>query len=138
MVLGGPDRSVFVARSGHTSGMPVSQTELRFRAFLEQAFYARPRTKELMIGHPAFMLAAFALLRRWPMWLHFIFTVGGVIGLGSLVETFCHIRTPVLMSIARGYDGLWMGIIFGVVAILVFRFLMYVSGWNRKRGVDNE
>ena len=47
-------------------------------------------------------------------------------------------RTPVLMSIARGYDGLWMGIIFGVVAILVFRFLMYVSGWNRKRGVDNE
>ena len=56
---------VFVARSGHTSGMPVSQTELRFRAFLEQAFYARPRTKELMIGHPAFMLAAMAAL----LWL---------------------------------------------------------------------
>ncbi len=129
---------VFVGRSGHTAGVPVPGFEIAMRRFLENTLYARPREKEFLIGHPAFMLAAFALLRRWPMWLHFIFTVGGVIGLGSLVETFCHIRTPVLMSIARGYDGLWMGIIFGVVAILVFRFLMYVSGWNRKRGVDNE
>lgn len=129
---------VFVGRSGHTAGVPVPGFEIAMRRFLENTLYARPREKEFLIGHPAFMLAAFALLRRWPMWLHFIFTVGGVIGLGSLVETFCHIRTPVLMSIARGYDGVWMGIIFGVVAILVFRFLMYVSGWNRKRGVDNE
>lgn len=129
---------VFVGRSGHTAGVPVPSFEIALRRFLENTLYARPREKEFLIGHPAFMLAAFAVLRRWPMWLHFIFTVGGVIGLGSLVETFCHIRTPVLMSIARGYDGLWMGLVLGVVAILVFRFLMYVSGWNSKRGVDNE
>ncbi len=129
---------VFVGRSGHTAGVPVPSFEIALRRFLENTLYARPREKEFFIGHPAFMLAAFAVLRRWPMWLHFIFTVGGVIGLGSLVETFCHIRTPALMSIARGYDGLWIGLVLGVVAILVFRFLMYVSGWNSKRGVDNE
>ena len=62
---------VFIARSGHNMGMPVSGLELRFRAFLEQAMYARPRSKELLIGHPAFMLAAFAWARKWPAMIFF-------------------------------------------------------------------
>ncbi len=47
---------VFIARSGHTMGMPVPGIELKIRAFLEKSLYARPRTKEMFIGHPAFML----------------------------------------------------------------------------------
>lgn len=108
---------VFVARSGHTSGMPVSNLELRFRAFLEQAFYARPRTKELMIGHPAFMLAVMAFWRKWPTFVFFALVLIATIGQGSMVETFAHMRTPVYMSFMRGIGGIVLGAVIGAVAM---------------------
>lgn len=110
---------VFVARSGHTSGMPVAQSELRFRAFLEQAFYARPRTKELMIGHPAFMLAAMAILRKWPTMVFFALVLVATIGQGSMVETFAHMRTPIYMSFMRGIGGIAMGAVIGAAAMVL-------------------
>lgn len=110
---------VFVARSGHTSGMPVSSTELQFRAFLEQALYARPRTKELLIGHPAFMLAAMALLRKWPTMVFFALVLVATIGQGSMVETFAHMRTPVYMSFVRGIGGIVLGAGVGAVFMVL-------------------
>ncbi|MCR5439614.1 MAG: DUF5693 family protein [Selenomonas sp.] len=110
---------IFVARSGHTSGMPVAQSELRFRAFLEQAFYARPRTKELLIGHPAFMLAAMAVLRKWPTMVFFALVLVATIGQGSMVETFAHMRTPIYMSFMRGIGGIVMGAGIGACAMVL-------------------
>ncbi len=110
---------VFVARSGHTSGMPVSATELQFRAFLEQAFYARPRTKELMIGHPAFMLAVMAFWRKWPTMVFFGLVLIATIGQGSMVETFAHMRTPVYMSFMRGIGGIVLGAGIGAIAMML-------------------
>ena len=106
---------VFIARSGHTSGMPVSDLELRFRAFLEQAFYARPRSKELLIGHPAFMLGILAFWRKWPTMVLFGLVVVATIGQGSMVETFAHMRTPVYMSLMRGFGGIVLGAGLGAV-----------------------
>lgn len=108
---------VFVARSGHTSGMPVSNLELQFRAFLEKAFYARPRSKELLIGHPAFMLAAMAWYRKWPTMVFFGLVILATIGQGSMVETFAHMRTPIYMSFMRGIGGIVLGA--GVGAVLM-------------------
>ena len=110
---------VFVARSGHTSGMPVSGLELKFRAFLEQALYARPRTKELMIGHPAFMLAAMAFFRKWPTMVLFGLVLVAAIGQGSMVETFAHMRTPVFMSFVRGIGGIVLGAGVGAVVMVL-------------------
>ena len=109
---------VFVARSGHTSGMPVSGAELQFRAFLEKALYARPRTKELMIGHPAFMLAAMAFMKKWPTMVLFVLVLVAAIGQGSMVETFAHMRTPVYMSFVRGIGGIVLGACVGAVAMV--------------------
>lgn len=132
---------VFVARSGHTSGMPVSQTELRFRAFLEQAFYARPRTKELMIGHPAFMLAAMAALRKWPTMVFFALVLVATIGQGSMVETFAHMRTPVYMSFMRGIGGIVLGAGIGAAAMILvelWQAIMARAGKRRVRQTDGE
>ena len=119
---------VFVARSGHTMGMPVSATELKLRAFLEQAMYARPRTKEFMIGHPAFLLAAMAWLRKWPTMVLFVLVMVATIGQGSMVETFAHMRSPILMSTARGLGGLVLGAGIGAICmILVDMWLKYVA-----------
>ena len=84
------------------------------------------------------MLATFAFLRKWPLVIHFILTIASVIGIASMVETFCHLRTPVMMSIMRGVDGLWIGAILGVVAILAVRFLIYVAQWYQQREVNHE
>ena len=110
---------VFVARSGHTSGMPVSSLELRFRAMLEQAFYARPRTKELLIGHPAFLLAWMAFYRKWPTMVLGALVLVATIGQGSMVETFAHMRTPVYMSFMRGIGGIVLGACIGAVCMVL-------------------
>ncbi len=109
---------VFVGRSGHTAGVPVPAVELKLRAFLEQVMYARPREKEFMIGHPAFLLAVLAFYRQWPRLVQYLLIVAATIGQGSLVETFAHIRTPVLMSSVRGWDGMVLGAVIGVIAVV--------------------
>ncbi len=124
---------VFVARSGHTSGMPVSATELKFRAFLEQAFYARPRTKELMIGHPAFMLAVMAFWRKWPTMIFFGLVLIATIGQGSMVETFAHMRTPVYMSFMRGIGGIVLGAGIGAIAMMLVQLWQTVISRAKER-----
>ena len=104
---------VFIARSGHTMGMPVPGIELKLRAFLEQSLYARPRTKEMFIGHPAFMLMVMAWLKKWPTVIFFALVMGATIAQGSMVETFAHMRTPFMMSAVRGVGGLIFGGIIG-------------------------
>lgn len=110
---------VFIARSGHTSGMPVSGLEIKFRAFLEQAMYARPRSKELLIGHPAFMLMIMAFKQKWSTMILFLLVVAATIGQGSMVETFAHMRTPVFMSFMRGLGGLALGAGLGAIAMVL-------------------
>ena len=129
---------VFVARSGHTSGMPVSSLELRFRAFLEQAFYARPRSKELLIGHPAFMLAAMAWYRKWPTMIFFVLVIVATIGQGSMVETFAHMRTPIYMSFMRGIGGIVLGAGLGAVAMLALHFWQYLISAAKERRAEHE
>ena len=115
---------VFVARSGHTSDMPVAGAELKFRAFLEHLMWARPRSKELLIGHPGFMLAALAWWRQWPTMILFVLVIVATIGQGSMVETFAHMRTPIYMSFVRGLGGIGLGAIIGAVAMAL------VQLWN--------
>ena len=115
---------VLVLRSGHTSGMPVPGIELKFRAFLEQMFYARPRTKELMIGHPAFLLAVYAAARRAPAMVLLGLVLAATIGQGSMVETFAHMRTPIEMSFVRGIGGICLGAAIGALLIGL------VTAWN--------
>ena len=115
---------VLVLRSGHTSGMPVPGIELKMRAALEQIFYARPRTKEFMIGHPAFLLALYAAAQRWRTWIVFALVLAATIGQGSMVETFAHMRTPIEMSLVRGIGGIVLGGAIGAVLVAL------VAAWN--------
>ena len=113
---------VLIARSGHTAGMPVSGAEVKFRSFLENLFYARPRSKELLIGHPAFMLAIMAYFKKWSRSIFFILVIVATIGQSSMVETFAHMRTPFFMSFIRGIDGLILGALLGIVPMIFIHF----------------
>ena len=118
---------IFIGRSGHTAGVPVPAWEIKLRSFLEHVMYARPREKEFLIGHPAFMLAALASIRQWPRLLHFLLVIAATIGMSTLVETFAHLRTPVLMSLIRGIDGLWLGALIGLALAVVAHFMACLS-----------
>ena len=113
---------VFIARSGHSAGMPVSGFEIKVRAWLEQIFYARPRSKEIFIGHPFFIMMIAAFLKKFPKSICFALTIVATIGQSSMVETFAHMRTPIFMSLMRGIDGLIPGATIGVVLVLSIYF----------------
>ncbi len=113
---------VLIARSGHTAGMPVSGAEIKIRAMLESLFYARPRSKEIFIGHPAFVMAMAAFLQKFPKSICFVLTIVATIGQSSMVETFAHMRTPIFMSFMRGIDGVLPGALIGAVLVLFLNF----------------
>lgn len=119
---------VLIARSGHTAGMPVSGAEIKIRAMLEHLFYARPRSKEIFIGHPAFVMAIAAFLQKFPKSICFVLTIVATIGQSSMVETFAHMRSPIFMSLMRGIDGVLPGALIGAVLVL---FLNFAANFNK-------
>lgn len=124
---------IFVGRSGHTAGVPVPGVEVAMRRYLENIMYARPREKEFLVGHPAFYLMVAAMYRKWPQLIHFFLVLAAVIGQGSMVETFAHIRTPFMMSFVRGVNGWVTGMVLGVLLICALALLQYITTWMGKQ-----
>lgn len=79
------------------------------------------------------MLAGY---RCAPRWWQFVLTCAAVIGQGSLVQTFCHMRTPVVMSFVRALDGYAVGVVFGVIAVLVLGMLLPLVVKFRRRYLE--
>lgn len=101
-------------RSGNDSAVEVSGFELKMRALLDQILIVRPRTKEIFFGYPALLMGLTLLLSRrgrsaW-VWL----TIGSI-GVISTTNTFCHLHTPLLISALRIINGIWLGIVVGIV-----------------------
>lgn len=128
---------IFVGRSGHSGGIPVAGAEIRFRRLLEMLLSARPRFKELLIGHPAFLLVPTIWRYRWPQWIHFLLVVAAGIGQASLVETFAHMRSPLLMSTVRGFNGWAVGILVGFAALVICHLVMQAAAYGRARYEKN-
>ena len=104
-----------VARTGNDSGAGASGIEMKLRAVLEKVLVVRPRTKEFLFGHP-FFLVGLALWWRGKRSLGLPLFVFGCIGQVSLLNTFCHIHTPLIISFWRGVVGLAIGTIAGWIA----------------------
>ena len=124
---------IFIGRSGHTAGVSVPGAEVAMRRLLENVMYARPREKEFLIGHPAFFLMVAAMYRRWPQIIHFLMVMATTIGVGSMVETFAHIRTPFIMSFIRGINGWVTGMIIGIILIVALAVIQYMTSWLGKQ-----
>jgi hypothetical protein len=120
--------AVMLLRSGNQPPVEVSGLELHVRDWLEQALMVRPRTKEFLIGHPALMLAVGMALRGRTRWV-LVLLVLGAMGQASLVNTFCHLHTPLLVSLVRSANGLWLGLAIGAIVVWL---------WDRLRGHTTE
>ena len=108
--------AVLVHRSGQTDNN-VSELENRIRVAFEYAFYARPRTKEILVAVP-FAALLFVLDRRPDSMLHLI---GGLcLGLEcvSLINTFYHGVASLHVSLIRGSLSAVCGALLGIILIL--------------------
>ena len=109
-----------VMRSGNQPAMPPSGLELKARALLESVLTVRPRTKEFLIGYPALMLGLALSMRGRRLWLPFLALLAGV-GQVSLLNTFCHFHSPLLVSLVRSAHGLWIGAALGAAVVVISR-----------------
>ena len=104
-----------VARSGNDPGVGVSGSELTMRSLLDKYLYVRPRTKEFLLGHPALLLAlAASASGRFVHWTLPLLVVGAI-GQSSLMDTFCHLHTPLVISGLHGLIGWVLGAAFGAL-----------------------
>ncbi len=99
---------LYLLRSGNGTSF-VSETELLLRSRLDVIFGVRPRTKEL-IGYSFFcwalMCPALDQKRVWS-WLLPVF---GTIPFVSVLNSFLHTHTPLLLSLHRSILGLVCGV----------------------------
>jgi len=116
---------IYISRSGNFSFIPVLGIEEKIRIFLEKTLIARPRNKEFLIGYPALLLAMsmnYLKIKEFKIPIIIIGTIAPV----TLINTFCHIHTPFLFSMLRTFNGVWLGLVLGLIIIVVFYYLVKI------------
>lgn len=122
---------MILGRSGHTAGFQVSPIEVALRDLFDVRLYARPRFKEILLGHPALLFVAWFGLEprgRWG-WLWALALAGATIGQVSLVNSFCHIRTPLVVSLVRTLNGVWVGVLLAAAGFAALLLVWRVVRW---------
>ncbi|MBN1460211.1 MAG: hypothetical protein JXA57_11795 [Armatimonadetes bacterium] len=113
--------ALVLTRSGNAPALAPSGLEIKMRSLLETVLAVRPRTKEFLLGHPALMLGAALALSNRRTWLPLVAVVAAL-GQVSVLNTYCHFHTPLVVSLTRTANGLWLGAILGLITILVWRW----------------
>lgn len=107
--------ALYLIRSGDVQ--QITPFEEWIRLSLDRLLVMRPRFKEL-ISYPLLLLTLFHR-KRLPRVLYAGGIMVGAIGQVSLVNTFLHLRTPLLLSLLRSFHGLWLGTLLGLILIAV-------------------
>ncbi|AJS60391.1 DUF5693 family protein [Paenibacillus sp. IHBB 10380] len=106
----------YLSRTGNAGS--VTPLEMSFRSIMEDTFGVRPRNKEFLMAHPLFILGAFMAFKyRNAIFVMIIASIGQL----SIVDTFAHIHTPMMLSLVRGLLGLGLGLVIGLVAVAAWQ-----------------
>lgn len=93
--------ALYLMRSGNFPLLGAGELENRMRVFLERVLFARPRTKEFLIGYPAlWLLASFSKRGLRPVY-QLILWLGVTVGFVTFLNSFCHLHTPLLFILLR-------------------------------------
>jgi hypothetical protein len=112
--------ALYILRSGNSISFAPDGA---LRDLLSQLFVVRPRTKEFLIGYPAFILAGlfygtvFHKARLWA-WLSV-----AIIAPISLMNSFAHIHSPLFLSIVRSFNGWLLGVLVAVILFFVYHLI---------------
>lgn len=120
---------LMLVRTGNEAPGAVLEWELRLRALLEQVMNVRPRTKEFLIGHPALVVAVQFLRLGRTEWLPLAMLLGAI-GQVSIVNTFCHLHSPLEVSLMRVLWGMGIGLAVGALAWEALKRLAKITESN--------
>jgi hypothetical protein len=114
--------AMLVLRSGNQATGAILPMEMELRAALDRFLGVRPRTKEVFLGHPALMLALLLAVRRVRKGLWLLFAAGAI-GQVSLLNSLCHIHTPLMLTGLRVLNGIWVGALGGLILCALWDLL---------------
>jgi len=122
--------TLYILRTGNDSPDAVLDLEMKLRQFLYNWLGVRPRTTEFLIGHPLMLLLLYYGYRFSMMPVLML----GLMGQASLINTYAHIHTPLMVSLQRSGNGLWLGAIIGIVIIIAMEIILHrIRSINIKR-----
>ena len=113
---------LIIFRSGNVAFAPAFETKIRVT--LEHFLIARPRTKEVFIGYPSILLLNYLYHHDYFSRGRELFRIGAALGFSSVVNSFCHFHTPLLLILLREFNGLWTGLIIGLVVVAFVKFIL--------------
>ena len=113
-------------RRGNFPVIGASGAELAVRAWLSEQF-VRPRFKELL-GHP---MAVLGLMNSdWAAWIRAVLLTGGVVAQASILNSFSHYHTPLLISLQRTVIALLLGAVIGLILVPIAKLAVRLGrGW---------
>lgn len=126
----------FIFGTGDSGLLRGGLMERRFRNFLEAAVLVRPRLKEFLLAWPSLVLAFFLYGKGNGRWA-WLFLLPPAAGFASVANTFCHIRAPVLTSLARTLYGALFGYLIGLFCVLLIRLLFLRGTKEKETGSDD-
>ncbi|WP_373290664.1 DUF5693 family protein [Deinococcus arenae] len=121
MVLAAGVFALVFLRRGNATGAGVSDAEAKIRQDLQDTL-VRPRFKE-MAGHPLGIVGLSGVL---PGYFGALLILGGVVGQSSILNTFSHFHTPLLISAQRCFLGLGIGLIAGLVVVQLVKAALHL------------
>jgi hypothetical protein len=128
--IGGAAVLYYLSRTGNAG--QTSGLERLFREMLQDTLGVRPRTKEFLFAHPIFVLGGYLAATAGSIrkrYVGLLCIAAASIGQLSIVDTFAHLHTPILISLIRVVYGIVFGAIIGAVVTGIWA--LAEKGWNR-------
>jgi len=119
--------SYVLIRMGNASAAWKPGWEQGIRDHLETWLVARPRFKEFAVGYPLLLLGLhlWSRARTKAFWLDGRLLIGfGMIGPISMMNTFCHLHSPLHLAFWRSLNGIIFGMLLGALLIAVKKRVM--------------
>jgi len=107
---------LYVVRSGNHA---ISPSEVSLRNTLADLFIARPRTKEFLIGWPAFILWMYFGCFKSNVFIKWITVAGSGLLAASATNTFCHVFTDFSISLLRTVNGFILSLPIVIILFLI-------------------
>ncbi|MHA2609461.1 MAG: DUF5693 family protein [bacterium JZ-2024 1] len=115
-------------------GIGVSSVEVALREHMEKWLGIRPRWREIL-GHPVYL---FAHRARLPLQSSSVVVyLLGLVGQVSVINSFLHLHTPLILVLLRVFYGIFFGGILGYFLYGGLSFYEHFSGrvlWRRESG----
>ena len=125
---------VYILRTGNYGFLIFGKVETNFRYLLEQLFLVRPRTKEFLIGYPALIIGLYFFNSKKFLTWKYMFVTVSIIAYVSLINTFCHFHSPLLITFYRALIGLFLGVMIGLLVIVIINALRAL--YQKVSGMD--